>query len=51
VQDSGMKCKKTSSRLQDLADYEFLLGNIKEADSQKHLADAEQLRKSLRKRR
>jgi len=39
-----IKCKKTSSRLQDLADYEFLIGNIKKADSLKHFADAEQLK-------
>ncbi len=39
-----IKCKKTSSRLQDLVDYEFLIGNIEEADSLKHLADAEQLK-------
>ena len=45
-----IKCKKTSSRLQDLVDYKFLIGNIKEADGLKHLADAEQLKKSLRKR-
>ena len=39
-----IKCKKTSSRLQDLADYEFLIGNIKKADSLKHFSDAEQLK-------
>lgn len=39
-----INCKKTSSRLLDLVDYEFLIGNIKEADSLKHLADAEQLK-------
>jgi len=39
-----IKCKKTSSRLQDLADYEFLIGNIKKANSLKHFADAEQLK-------
>ena len=44
------KCKKTSNRLEDLADYKFLIGNIKEACSSKHLADAEklmQLKKTL----
>ncbi len=39
-----IKCKKTSNRLRDLSDYNYLIGNIKEADSLKHLADAEQLK-------
>lgn len=43
-----IKCKKTSNRLQDLSDYNYLIGDIKKADSLKHLADAERL-KQLKK--
>jgi hypothetical protein len=39
-----IKCKKTSNRLQDLSDYNYLIGDIEKADSLKHLADAEQLK-------
>ncbi len=39
-----IKCKKTSNRLRDLSDYDYLIGNIKKADSLKHLADAKRLR-------
>lgn len=46
-----IKCKKTSNRLRDLSDYNYLIGDIKKADSLKHLADAEQLKKSLRERK
>lgn len=39
-----IKCKKMSTRLRDLSDYNYLIGNIKKADSLKHFADAEQLK-------
>jgi len=39
-----IKCKKMSTRLRDLSDYNYLIGNIKKANSLKHFADAEQLK-------
>ena len=39
-----IKCKKMSTRLLDLSDYNYLIGDIKKADSLKHFADAEQLK-------
>ena len=39
-----IKCKKMSTRLRDLSDYNYLIGNTKKANSLKHFADAEQLK-------